>query len=254
MAKTPRSVTVDVIMLGQVAPGKKVSLDVHVQLPGTETPSNPGSTPTHRVKTDAENGRFDRPKLPMVFVFNEYKVVLTFEWQMYFVAINYGMKANNISHTWNDDVAFCNNSGFQGDHHCRNYILMEDLNNELPKLDKTRICGDARFSMTGDKVLCMNGTNSPLLKPGYSHPQNTQEAFGAFERYLYNPRDNPCYFFPCTTTGADHNAHAWPGAAYYQWYKGGTEPVTWMFMVAPNGEITYPPAQWTNNTPYVEKL
>src|SRR5512147_1529550 len=75
---------------------------------------------THRVKTDFETGRFDRPYLPMVYVFDENKTTVTKEWQMYLVAINYGMRANNIAHILNDDVAFCNNSGLAGDHHRRN--------------------------------------------------------------------------------------------------------------------------------------
>lgn len=219
--------------------------------------NDPTKVATHRVKTDFENGRSDRPELPMVFVFDERRVTLTKEWQMYYVAINFNMVANNISRSWDDNVAFCNNTGFHGDHNRRNYILMEDLNNDLPQLDKTRICGDARFHMEGTSVLCMNGTINPLLKPGAVHPQSTAEAYGAFDRYVYNPRDNPCLFFPATVTGNDFHAHSWPmkaGTGFYPWHKNGAEPVLWMFLVAPNGTITYPPQQMSNNTPILETL
>lgn len=219
--------------------------------------SDPTNTPTHRVKTDYENGRSNRPKLPMVFAFDDRRVVLTKEWQMYYVAMNYNMVANNISRSWDDNVAFCNNTGFNGSHNCRNYILMEDLNNDLPKLDKTRICGDAVLHMEGTQVLCMNGTSNPLLKPGAVHPQSTQEAYGAWDRYVYNPRDNPCLFFSATVTGTDFHAHPWPmqaGTGMYPWWRNGTEPVLWMFLVAPQATITYPPQQWTDATPYIEAL
>lgn len=226
---------------------------VRVKVGDTSAPQ-PGSVATHRVKTDYENGRDDRPRLPMVFVFDDRRVTLTFEWQMYFVAINYGMQDNNISHVWDDNVAFCNNTGFQGSHNRRNYIMMEDLENDLPQLDKTRTCGDALLYMENGKVLCLNGTHNPLLKPGAAYPKNTQEAYGSWERWLYNPRDNPVYFFPCTATGNDNRAHPWANGGLYSWYKNGTTPVTWMFHVAPNADITYPPQQWTNNTPYLVEL
>jgi hypothetical protein len=157
---------------------------------------------------------------------------------------------------------------------------MEDLDNELPRMDKTRTCGDAlhnlklvpmtehiadimgydNYANAPDEVysiLCMNGTINPLLKPGFTHPQSTAEAYGAFDRYLYNPRDNPMLFFPATVTGNDNHAHSWPmksGTGFYPWYKNGTIPVLWMFMMAPNGEAYFPPKQRTGNTPYLETL
>jgi hypothetical protein len=193
----------------------------------------------------------------MVFFFDERKVILTKEWQMYYVAINFNMVINNISRSWEDNVAFTNGTGFGGHTHARNYITMQDLNNPLPKYDKTRICGDAQFHMENGKVLCMNGTSNPLLKPGMTHPQSTQEAYGAFERYLYNPRDNPMLFYPSTVTGNDFHSHAWPmkaGTGLYPWYKDGTTPVLYQFLVAPGGVITYPPDKWTDNTPILETL
>lgn len=251
-------------------------------------PPHPSIEATHRVKTDYENGRDDRPYLPMVFVFDDRRCTLTREWQYYFVAMNYGKKDNNISHDWTDDIAFCNHTGFYGKSHRRNYIMQDDMQNALPQTDKTRTCGDAKLHLTptgiiintrdislsqmGDmskddfvskvgsetipqgKVLCLNGSNPPELKPGMSHPVSTQDAHTAFERYVYNPRDTPLYFFPCTTTGADNHAHAWPNSAKYPWYKNGSEPVTFMFHLAPGGDITYPPEQWTGNTPYLETL
>lgn len=243
------------LQIGKVPGGKMVRVTYKIGAPPIT--DDPTRLATHRVKTDFENGRTNRPQLPMVSVFDERKVSLTKEWQMYFVACNYTMVDNNISRAWDDNVAFCNNTGFHGSHNRRNYILMEDLDNDLPQLDKTRICGDARFHMEGTSVLCMDGTSNPLLKPGAVHPQNTAEAHGAFDRYLYNPRDNPCLFFPATVTGNDFHAHPWPmkeGTGRYSWWRDGTEPVLWMFLVAPMAQITYPPQQWTDNTPYIEEL
>jgi hypothetical protein len=266
--------------MDHVDPGSTVNVHAKITRPDTPPSGDPTTIATHRVKTDYENGRSDRPELPMVFVWDERKVILTKEWQMYYVAINFNMVVNNISRSWDDNVAFTNNTGFNGTTHARNYIMMQDLNNDLPKYDKTRTCGDALHNMkvvpmTAHiaevmgytnianapaevySILCMNGTSNPLLKPGFTHPQSTEEAYGAFDRYLYNPRDNPMLFFASTVTGNDFHSHAWPmkaGTGMYPWYKNGTTPVLWQFVLAPGGECYFPPKQRSGNTPYLETL
>lgn len=215
----------------------------------------PSSLPlTHRVLTDLEIGRTDRRNLPMVWVFNDDNVKFTKEWQMYLVAINYGMpRPNNISHIIGDEVAYFNHTGTGGKANRRDWILMENLENPDPSTDKTRTCGEATINLKDHIVAMLDGTKPPLLKPGFSHPQSTIEAYMSNDRYVYTPRYYPEYFFANYTTGNDGKAHSWPNGAIYSWWKNGTEPVSF-FMHVGSAPVYYPPKDWTDNTPYLDPL
>ena len=209
----------------------------------------------YRVLTDMEIQRFDRPRMPQVFVFSGDRVNLTREWQYFIRAINYGMILERVSAIFHYGRAFANGTGFGDPDDPRiNYFLNEDLDApELPQLDKVRTCGDATIEMIAGKVSMMDGTKPPLLKSGQTHPKTIQEAATAFERYLYNPRDYPWMFFAATTTKDDFTLGNFPNGAVYPWYKGGLTPATFLPHVAPTA-IYYPPKQWTDNTPTLKKL
>lgn len=222
-----------------------------------EEPVNGGPAPltlTHRIMTDAEIGRTNRYNMPMVWVFNDVHVVLTKEWQMYLVAINHGMpRPNNISHIIGDGVAYCNRTGTGGKAHRRDYITMQNLDQRDPETDKTRSSGDAKLHLSNGAVAMLDGTKPPPLKAGFAHPQNTAEAYNSIDRYVYTPQYYPEYFCANYTTGNDGNCHPWPNGALYPWWKNGTEPVSFFFHVA-KSTVTYPPTQWTDNTPYMKEI
>lgn len=219
-----------------------------------EEPVPPHLQVTHRVKTDEEIGRTNRPGMPMVFVWNNEHVVFTREWQYYLCACNPGMRLNNIAHMLANGVAFCNKTGVGSPAYRRNWILKEDLDSSKdPETDKTRTCGDAQVRWISGSVSMLDGSKPPLLKPGFVHPSSPEEALTAIDRYMYTPQANPEFFCPCTNVGPSGRANPWAHGALYPWYQNGTTPVTFFMHIARAG-VTYPPAQWTENTPQLEAL
>lgn len=206
----------------------------------------------YRVLTDMEISRFDRPRMPMVFVFNEASMELTREWQLYIVAINPGMKINHIAALMDYKKAFCNQLGTGSSTPRRDYILGENLDAPLPKLDKVRTCGNAKLMIANGFVVLMDGTRSPALKTGAVHPKTADEARTALSRYVFTPQTHPHLFLNCVTTRPDFEVGAWPGAVVYEW-TGDNFPRCFMPHVSPV-RIDWPIIKPTSNAPQVVRL
>lgn len=176
---------------------------------------------------------------PAVFWFSDASVRLTRQWQYYLIAMNYNMSYEHVSAVLNYKIAFTNHQGFEipGDPRA-NYILDQNLDCPLPKLDAVRTC--ARSVMTGvesgtDLIVTMfDGTKEPPLKPGRTYP-NSREDINP-DDYLYNPRYHRWMFF------AANNVKAMPGGgsivfpfaqgAGYGW-TGTQDPYVWIPHVSP---------------------
>jgi hypothetical protein len=86
---------------------------------------------------------------PAVFVMkDDNHVLITKQWQYYMLAINPTMSLENVYLLLDNNLAFCNSTGFRQDSDPRaDYFHNMDLGTKPPQFDKVRIC--SRNSVTG---------------------------------------------------------------------------------------------------------
>lgn len=122
--------------------------------------------------------------------------ILDKQWQFYLVAINQGMRLNNIATLLKRSTALTNDP----DGGCRNYILGENLGApECPRLDKFRTFSRNTHAAVpeGDRwrLITQNGNQPPALKPGRSYPASLDAV--RLDDYLFTPATHPYLFLVC---------------------------------------------------------
>lgn len=192
------------------------------------------------------------------------KMTLNRQWQYYLIAINYNMTLENVFLILDDELAFCNGTGFRGEDKLRNYILGRDLNAidtngnpAYPKFDKDRTCSRSILTgvVVGDrlKLHLLNGNALPPLKPGKFYPQTVSDINP--DDYLYHPK-NPEHrhlFFAANMVaskpGGLSSVSPFPRGAIYNWTGDGL-PYTWLPHVSRH-TIYYPLSklQFVENIP-----
>jgi len=180
---------------------------------------------------------------PQVYTLKESPVEMTKEWQMFLVAINYGMELRHISAILHTKRAFANGAGVNDVAHPRkNWIRREDLDSpELPRLDKVRTCAFSVLTgvTRGDFLVVhtLNGDNPPHLKPGRRHPARAEEA--DLDDYVYTPFTHPWLFYVANNVRPNGSTVPFSDdGGVYDWIGDG-RPVTFLPNVA-RGEVLYP--------------
>lgn len=127
--------------------------------------------------------------------------ILTKDWQLYLVAINFGMPLNNIVSLMGDQKALTNDK--EGDK--ANFIMEENLDGELPRLDKLRTFALNTHAGWDDGVyqytVAMNGKEPPEMKinpnTGLPYPRPNHVSEIVPEHYKYLPHTHRHLFLDC---------------------------------------------------------
>lgn len=159
---------------------------------------------------------------PAVFtIIDDADTKFTDQWQFYLMAINEGMRLNNISGLMGHTKALMNRTGVGNGN--RNAILGTDLNGETPKLDKLRTFALNSHAGTDDGtyvyLVTMNGNNPPEMKvdpsTGKPYPQPRTKSEIVRSNYKYLPETHRHLFLDCS------NVKVKPGGISYGPFDNG---------------------------------
>lgn len=163
------------------------------------------------------------------------------EWQYFTVATNPGMSLDKIAALYGTRRALFNRKGFPGR---ADYIQGLDLDREDPQYSKAYMFGGGIVSgqmVEGQyQIFTMNGNQPPPLKPGKIHPQTVDEARGAWDRYLYNPRDHFWMFIPCVNVTDKGTPHPFPNGGVYDWTPESDRTFSFMPLVSRSPVLYFP--------------
>jgi hypothetical protein len=142
---------------------------------------------------------------PAVFmIIDDADTKFTDQWQFYLIAINEGMRLNNISALMGPTKALMNKTGVGNGK--RNVVMDEDLNGEFPKLDKLRTFALNSHAGYDDGtyvyLTTMNGENPPEMKidpaTGKPFPQPRTKSEIVRSHYKYLPETHRHLFLDCS--------------------------------------------------------
>lgn len=197
-----------------------------IELAALRVRKRDGNVWTVRNPTEAEG-------TPEVYWGVDEPVRLGREWQYFIVAINPGMPLQKIAALFGTRRAFCNRKGFPGR---ANYILEEDLGQDDPQYSKVYMCGGNVMSVIESggtaQIVMMDGRQPPPLKPGKTHPQTVEEARGAWERYLYNPRDQFWMFITAVNVSDKGTPDPFPNGGIYDWTPDASRMFSFLPLVS----------------------
>jgi hypothetical protein len=175
----------------------------------------------------------------------------TKDWQFYLVAINIGMRINNISNLMDNEAALFNHHGV-GKGGRRNYLLGDNLsadqNPRTPKL--ISFCLNTHAGRDDGKFVylqTMNGRNPPPMKSGKPRPQTISEIVP--EDYLYLPQTHRHLFVDCTNVRWQPKTNSlqygsWANGIVRDWIGDGRLH-TFFPLVSVFEEIKTPISWWT---------
>lgn len=185
----------------------------------------------------------------VMVLLDEPDTFFTFDWQMYLVAINKGMRLNNIAEMMGNNTEFMNGTGVGNNR--RNYITGEDLDAPLdPRLKKLLTCALNTHMGWDDGtnmyLSYLDGNNPPPMKSGRPRPRNVNEVIP--EDYLYLPQTHKWLFIDCNTVKWD-NANqrldygTAPNGLIRDWL-GDNTPHIFFPLVSTKSQIVTPLSKW----------
>lgn len=215
---------------------------------------------------------------PAVFVMkDDNHVLITRQWQYYMLAINPTMTLENVYFLLDNNLAFCNSTGFRNDADPRaDWFHNKDLTYKSPQFDKVRICsrnvvtGVEQFSLIQavkavanvlqarlragkgtledirkailTKVLNVSTFDSrfaPPLKPGKIYPTKISEIDP--DDYLYLPQHNREKFIVANIVNRSGEVVQFPRGGLYSWTNDDT-PYSFLPVISnPSyGPVLYP--------------
>jgi len=215
---------------------------------------------------------------PAVFVMkDDNHVLITKQWQYYMLAINPAMTLEDVYLLLDNNLAFCNSTGFRNDNDPRaDWFHNRDLGCKPPQFDKVRIC--SRNAVTGveqyslvqaikavgnvlqarlragigtladvraailTKVLNVSTFDSrfaPPLKPGRIYPTKISEINP--DDYLYLPRYNREKFIVANIVNRAGEVVQFPRGGLYSWTEDNT-PYSFLPIIS---NPTYGPVLYT---------
>ena len=214
---------------------------------------------------------------PAVFVMkDDNHVLITRQWQYYMLAINPAMTLEDVYLLMDNNLAFCNSTGFRNDSDPRaDWFHNKDLTYKYPQFDKVRICsrnvvtGVEQYSLVQalkavrnvlqarvvaragiadvraailTKVLNVSTFDSrfaPPLKFGKSYPTKPSEVNP--DDYLYLPQHNREKFIVANIVNRSGEVVQFPRGGLYSWTNDNT-PYSFLPVISnpTYGPVLYP--------------